>query len=763
MLFVRRGEKPSAEKIEELASTGIHEVLCELLLMRGIDSPEKIQRFFAPSEAMLLDPFAFAGMQDTVQLIEEMVEAGVPIAVYADFDCDGVCGAAILYFALKRMGAEVKVYIPDRFTEGYGTNARAVELLCEEAGLLITVDCGIRSVEDVDIARDMGVEVVILDHHECGSVLPDTPYILNPKVPGEPYPFRHLCGAGVAFKLACALLGEEAMDYIDIAAVATVGDIVSLTGENRAIAALGIQKLKENPSAGLLALMQCAGVNPKKVDSYSLSFMMVPRLNVAGRIEHAFCAFDLLVCADKAQAAEKAEKLNELNDRRKTIQMNITKLAEEQVEEDGRIIMVQGKGFHQGVVGLVAARLAERHYRPAVVFHEENGKLVGSARSIAGVNIYEVLDSMSEKYTRFGGHEQAAGLTLPVCEFMAVKAGVERYAREHIDQALFMPKDFYDVELAPEHVTMELAQSLMKMEPFGQDNPPAAFLMRGVTVADVRKLGKNQEHTKAKLGDLTCLYFGGALEEGGRYDLLGSVAVNEYMGKKEVQFIVRRACESCLNRDVEGQFLRAFPTEVRALSENCAGYEAQDVLCKIQGTAGSVAVVVNSWAGADMARQLPGFLEHAQKPQAPGRDIVYACRELPEGYDAVYLLGAFSLQKFFPRAQMLYSEELHARYREEAGVFFVDVDQLRECYRALKSLAGGFSSLSQLLLCAVRKTRGLTVKNMWFALNVFFEQKLIALSKGDKIHIIFLKGGADPKESALYAAMKGLARGEQHV
>ncbi len=762
MRYIKRDAIFTGETVKKLErDTGLPAVLARMLAARGISDSNEAEEFLCPSREQLYDPFLFDAMRDAVELIREMVEADVPIAVYSDYDCDGVCGAAIIKKTLECLGADARVYIPDRFTEGYGTNPAAMEMLADEAGLIITVDCGITSVSDVALARDMGAEVIILDHHECGE-LPDTPYILNPKRPGEKYPGKELCGAGIAFKLAQALLGEKAFEYIDVAGTATIGDIVSLTGENRAIAALGIEKLRKTPCCGLKQLALEAGTKPEKLDSYSVSFRLVPRLNVAGRLEHAYRALDLLMSDSDADAELRAGYLNELNERRRTIQKSITELAEQQVIADGcadRVLMIRGKDFHKGVVGLAASSLAEKFCRPAIVLCEENGMLTGSARSIDGVNIYELMSAASDLYTKFGGHSQAAGVTMPKAVFEEARKRINDCACSTVDDELFLPSVVYDEQITPQDATEQLAELIERMQPFGQDNPSPVFLMRDVSVTNAAKMGKNSEHARARAEDLRIVRFGGELSEGGVYTMCGTLGINEFNSKKTVQFLAR-VCEKKTDRELK--YIRSFLREACALdarSENMYT-DRNKFFSEFNAEGGAAVMAVYTKAGENAIKACMQTCSSYDDtvPKKPEKCIIYLPKEIPSWCESLYLCASPALLKKYPDARLLMDEKSRDIMLKTAAEFFVRKEKLEDYLEAFKATKGEYASISALLTDAAAAADG-GMEDMWFALNVFFEQKLIAFAKGDKISLIYKNGSINAEKSSLYSAFCGLLKG----
>ncbi len=498
-------KKTPLGEIKTYQDCTLRETVQALLRERGI-SDEDLQGFLFPSASALHDPFLFVNMGRVVQRIRRAAASRECIRIYGDYDCDGVSAAAILYLTLKKLGADASVYIPDRATEGYGTNREAFQKIIDGgASLIITVDCGIKSVEDVAYAKERGADVIVLDHHECGPVLPDTEFLINPKAPFETYPCRELCGGALAFKLAEALLGEEAFCYLDMAAVATIGDMVPLLGENRVIAALGMEKLKKEPAPGLRYLAEVSKIDVTGINARKIAFSLVPRLNAAGRMTHGSDAFKLLTEEDERICLALAKELDLQNKKRQTIQKKITEEAvlrarQQKNRAETRLLVSCQKGWDKGVLGLAAASFVQTFCRPALVLSEsEEGFLTGSARSIPGVNLYRILLTCADKYLNFGGHEMAAGLSLKAADMEEVERRLNEAAKKEYGDEHFLRTLYYDRELDQKSATLKLAKELALLEPFGMGNEEPVFLIRGFVPDSVTKMGKG-EHLKIRAG-----------------------------------------------------------------------------------------------------------------------------------------------------------------------------------------------------------------------------------------------------------------------
>ena len=735
-----------------------------------------------PTVSQLHDPFLFAAMDAATMRIRQAIEREELIAVYSDYDADGVCGQAILTQCLKELGARVIPYIPDRHREGYGTNPEAIhKLILEGIKLLITVDCGIRSVEDVAQARNANVDVIILDHHECGE-LPDTPYILNPKLPEETYPNHALCGAGVAFKVAQALLGKKALSYLDVAGVATIGDMVPLEGENRTIARLGMHQLQQKPSLGLASLAKEAGLDVRNINSYHVSFGIVPRLNAAGRMADAHLAYELLIAQDEAEASHKAQALNRLNAERQRIQRSIAEQAVEQVHKQANlaqdlILMVAGEGWEKGVVGLAASSLASRFYRPAVVFSLEDGILTGSARSIPGVNLYDALCSCQDTYTRFGGHAQAAGLTLEAEKLPLVRREVNRWLKEHYESQHFLPFLEYDQELEVKYATPELVEQMQLLEPFGEGNPKPVLLLKAVHPQAVTPMGGGKHLRFASQEGLEMVRFfcdEPNLPEGD-YTVAGELDVNEFRGQRKLQFIVSHLERENggVGKEAKLSYLRRFPREFLSFGRFLEQPDAhallnqkeleEEIAAHARESCLGLLLAAHSQPGAERLEKLIPLLGEngITRLSIPGETsqncAAFLCKnwENMRNYPYIYAVGAFQMAEHRPDARFLWTEELIEAYIAEGRKFFATQEELGK-YARMTRLAVArrqvYPSMSGFLEEVAAMVPGGSIKKMWFCVNVFTQLKLLEVKKSDKILLTYRDGDVKPANSPLFAA-----------
>ena len=478
--------------------------LSPLLRARGVDTPEKLRKFWSPALEDLYDPFLLDGMGQTVALLKEAIARGDTIVVYGDYDADGICAAAILTETLQEEGARVSFRIPSRHTEGYGLNEAAVREIAASARLLITVDCGVTNVDEVALAKSLGLTVIVTDHHEPPEVLPAADVVMDPLLGN--YPFRRLCGAGVALKICQALQGLGGVrKRLELAAIATVADVVPLADENRLIVREGIAQIAATARPGLRALMAVAGVEPP-LRSEHLAFRLAPRLNAAGRMEDASQAVTLLLTWDAAEAQSIANHLEENNRLRQEAERVITREAFRQIREErsfreDRVLIAAGEGWNPGLIGLAAGRLCEKFHFPAIVLSIQGDTAIGSCRSIPGIPIYRLLCLCDDLFLRFGGHEQAAGLTLPAARIPELRTRLNALIREHCDERCFLPVQEYDLAVPFRTWTPESLSLLDALEPTGCGNPPPLFLAANLSVQAMRRVGQDGAHLKMSLLD----------------------------------------------------------------------------------------------------------------------------------------------------------------------------------------------------------------------------------------------------------------------
>lgn len=460
------------------------------------------------------NPFSLTGMFEVVTRIRAAIEAGERIVVHGDFDADGVTATALLVETLHALGARVAPYIPDRVDEGYGLNKEALDRMVETGvGLVVTVDCGIRAHEEIAHARALGLDVLVTDHHNLGETLPQANALINPKRPGEGYHYHDFAGVGLAYKLAEALLLAQQRtpvgtprhnldpdELLDLVALGTVADMVPLTGENRALVAAGLARMNAAPRPGIAALLARAGVTPGDVDAERISFALAPRINAAGRLDHAIQAYKLLHTRDPRRAKVLADHLEELNSRRRAITDQAVARAEAALDPSAPLLFVAAEDFIEGIVGLVAGKLMERYHRPVVVVRRGEMESRGSARSIAGFHITAALDACQSLLVRHGGHAAAAGFTVETARLPELAARLTELAAATFPTPPPLPPYEADADARLELIDEQIVAALERLAPFGQENPAPRFVLRGLAVRDA-KCSRNGHHLVLKLAD----------------------------------------------------------------------------------------------------------------------------------------------------------------------------------------------------------------------------------------------------------------------
>ncbi|MBR3873345.1 MAG: single-stranded-DNA-specific exonuclease RecJ [Clostridia bacterium] len=493
--FIPRDTRPFDGR-EAAALRPCEGVTARLLYARGITTAQEAQAFLHPSLSQLHDPMLMHGMAQAVSILTDARDQSLPTVVYGDYDVDGICACSLLTLALRRFGIDAQPHTPLR-EEGYGLNCDAVRELAQNYRVLVTVDLGITNHEEVRLAQSLGMKVVVTDHHGLGLEASPADAVMNPLL-GD-YPFRKLCGTGVAFKLATALLGlDNCLDFLDLAALATVADIVPLQDENRVLVSLGLKTIASRARIGMRALLEVSG-DPQEIDSDTLGYRLGPRLNASGRLGDAGKGVRLMMTDDLAEARELAQELDELNTQRKTTESELVKAAEKKAAEHdfvrNRALIVKGADWHVGVVGLAAGRLCTHYYCPTCVLSEHEGMLHGSLRSIPGVNIHKCLQKCDDLLLRYGGHEQAAGVTLASEQYEAFCERLQSAVNE-ADESCFVPAQEYDAVVTLPECTEKLLEELEQMAPFGCGNPAPLFLANGLHPEEARAVGGDGSHLK---------------------------------------------------------------------------------------------------------------------------------------------------------------------------------------------------------------------------------------------------------------------------
>ncbi len=535
----------------ELASMDVPGRLLELLIDRGIDTKEQIEKYLHPKREDLYDPMLMQDMDKAVAVIRDAIGKGETITVFGDYDVDGVTATAILLTYLRKQGAKVDFYIPDRHGEGYGLNIAAVEQIASHSQLLITVDCGITCAKEVARAKELGMRVIVTDHHQLGTEMPQCEAVLNPLL-GH-YPFRRLCGAGVAFKLVQAMGGMEAVQPLwELAALATIADIVPLMDENRVLVYYGLEAMRTTQRPGLIALMESAGVEPQKVTSSDVAFRMAPRINAGGRLALASRGVELLTTRRMDAAREIAEELNQDNTKRRELELDIFQKADEMTRNEidfmnERAVVICGEGWNPGVIGLAASRLVEKYKWPTVLLSQDGDVCVGSARSIPGVNIHQAMSTCRDLFVRFGGHAQAAGLTIEKKNVPEFRKRLSKAIAAQTEAEVFIPTEEYDLELELSEMTEELVDAFSAMQPTGFGNPAPVFCVRGVHTTEIHTMGKDGAHLRMKLAQGSDMRNAIGFRMGERMNTLPevveailSLSINVWQDRRSVQCELRQ-------------------------------------------------------------------------------------------------------------------------------------------------------------------------------------------------------------------------------
>ena len=559
--WIRKNDKITPEMIMDAANkSGMPPIVATVLLNRGI-AVSDFRQFISKSKQGILSPETMLDMDKAVARVCRGIESGEKIVVYGDYDVDGITSTALLYDALKSLGANVDYYIPDRKDEGYGINIMAVNKLIKSGvNLLITVDCGITAVGEVEFAKLQGMDIIITDHHTCKERIPEAAEaVINPKRPDDEYEFEALAGVGVAFKLAMGVAmrmgrsaGEFFEKYVDLTAIGTIADVVPLVNENRVIVDRGLALLQEPKRPGLRALIEVAGMADKKVNCATVAFGLAPRLNAAGRMGSATTAVELLLTKDDSCALEIARELDEVNKKRQETEYEIHRDALEMIEADKdfdkkKVIVLAKEGWHNGVIGIVASRITEAYHRPCILISITDGVGKGSGRSVQGFNLFEALSSCGELLTNFGGHAIASGLGINETNIEEFTKQINQYAKENLDDDAMIPQIKIDAPLKGETLTLATAKTLNVLEPFGMGNETPVFAVYGAQIVSVSGVGAERKHIRMEIkkdsARVNCIGFGmgefvNSLTPGMQVDIAFKIDINNYMGKETLQLVL---------------------------------------------------------------------------------------------------------------------------------------------------------------------------------------------------------------------------------
>ena len=543
------------KKVKELVDQyGINELLARILVNKNITNKNDMSIFMNPTRKDFHDPFLMPDMEIAINRLLKAIENNQKIIIYGDYDADGITSTTVLKLFLEERGMDVSTYIPNRLNEGYGLNKGAIKEIYDDGfRLMVTVDCGISGIEEVEYANSLGIEMIITDHHEPAESLPNAIAVVDAKRKDNEYPFNQLAGVGVVFKVIQALsmrLGldeKEYLKYLDIVCIGTISDIVPLVDENRVIAKLGLKLVAQTRNIGLRALIEIIGF--KNIDSSSVSFGIAPRINACGRMGNEKLALDLFLCKDKNEAKKLAVKLNEYNIERQSIEKQMydeaVKIIDEN-EKDKACIIVGKEGWHHGIIGIVSSKITEMYFKPSILICFDGNEGKGSGRSIPGFDLHEALMNCKQYLKKFGGHAMAVGVTVDKSEFGKFKSELEEYAKScNVDK--IVPIINVDSELSLKDINVEAVKSLSLLEPYGEANKMPLFLFRNLKINSIRSLSEGK-HLKLSLKDenfmVDAIGFNmGELSEkyllDDKVDVVGNLDINSYGGNETVQIVLK--------------------------------------------------------------------------------------------------------------------------------------------------------------------------------------------------------------------------------
>ena len=546
--------KVNNDEVEEFAKKyKISSLLASILIHKNITTDEEVSKFLHPTRMDFYDPFLLPDMEKAVDRINKAVENKENITIYGDYDVDGITSITLLKNFFANSNIDVKTYIPNRLEEGYGLNKDAIrEISYSDTSLIITVDCGITGIEEIEYAKQIGIDVIVTDHHEPGEEIPDCIAVVDAKRKDSKYPFNQLAGCGIAFKLMQALAirwklpEKEYLKFLDIAAIGTISDIVPLVDENRVIAKLGLMLVERTNNIGLKTLIDLCGF--KKIDSTMVSFGLSPRINACGRLGHADEALELFLANDKNTTVKLAKKMNEYNTARQQVERKIYDEAVEEIikEKDKPVIVLGKEGWHHGVAGIVSSKITDEYFKPSILICFEGDEGKGSGRSIPGFDLHEALMQCSEYLEKFGGHSMAVGITIKKDKFEDFKNAFTKYA-ESKNISEIVPVINIERKVDLRDISLENVKELQKLEPFGEQNKMPLFLIENLKIVSIRSLSEGK-HLKILLkqdnffidaigfnmGDLTAHY---KIED--RVDIVGTIDVNVFNGNESVQITIK--------------------------------------------------------------------------------------------------------------------------------------------------------------------------------------------------------------------------------
>jgi len=744
--FIEESEHEVAALVDALA---ISPILATLLLKRGCRTVEEARDFLNIEKMPFYSPFELDGMSEAVARINKAVEDHEKILVFGDYDADGISSVSVMVLGLRQLGADVDYYVPHRFTEGYGPNIPAFTQSKEQGiSLVITVDTGIAAVEPVAAAREMGMDVIITDHHEPPAELPDAYCIINPKKPGCSYPFKSLAGVGVAFKIIHALLGAPPEDLLDLVAIGTISDLVPLVDENRLLVMKGLKLISRYPRQGLLALLKVADKQPQSITEDDIGFGIGPRLNAAGRMDHARPAIELML-ANSADDAEKlAQQLDDYNNERKQLVEEITEEAITKValmpEELRDVIVVAGEDWHEGVIGIVASRLVEIYYRPVIVLamNSQTGMAKGSARSIEGFDMYQALTTCKTMLTRFGGHPMAAGVTIRCDDVVALHKQLSAYGKIILTSDVCTPRTIIDHVYALEELSVKAIEELQQLAPYGTGNPKPQFLFEQMTIDSIRQIGSYQDHLKCVLvkDEMTLEAIGFKIGKlyhqmtpDAHLSIVGQLVINEWNGYRKPQLMIKDLQVPHWQLfDYRGN-LKGLRGDIEQIPK-----EKRQLVCFRDGTLQTLQLQeLSNEKGSDS-------LKESEAPYLILLDLPPTIGEL---------VSLLEQRETFP-------ERIYAVFYQNSETFFANFptrEQFKWFYALLfKKKQFSYSKALQ----AIPKHKGWSQELVTFMFEVFFELDFATMDE-DMVHISINPNKKSLTESRLYIQRQELSNIEE--
>ncbi|WP_270236087.1 single-stranded-DNA-specific exonuclease RecJ [Streptococcus anginosus] len=653
--------------IKKAKKLGLEASVANLVYQRGIKTEEALRDFLEPSLDQLHDPYELHDMDKAVTRIRQAIENYEQILIYGDYDADGMTSASIVKEALEQLGAECQVYLPNRFTDGYGPNASVYKYFIENQGisLIVTVDNGVAGHEAIELAQSMGVDVIVTDHHSMPEVLPDAYAIIHPEHPEAEYPFKHLAGCGVAFKLATVLLEEVQVELLDLVAIGTIADMVSLTGENRILVKYGLSVLKNTQRIGLQELFKIAGIQSDELNEETVGFQIAPRLNALGRLDDPNPAIELLTGFDEEEARDIALMINQKNEERKEIVQKIYDEAKTMVDLNKPVQVLAGEGWNPGVLGIVAGRLLEELHQPVIVLNIENDLAKGSARSIEAVDIFEALDPHRDLFVAFGGHAGAAGMTLEASKLEALSQVLVAYIEDNQVDLSTKNELFLDEELSLPDLTLETLKNFEKLAPFGMDNKKPIFYLKDFKVENSRTVGAGNTHLKLKISQANVAFEVVAFGLGNlatefsqtkNLELAVTLSVNKWNGQTSLQLML-------VDARVNGIQLFNIRGKNAPLPENVPVLRFSEEIPNLEK---SRAVVVYN---------LPGRLNQLKAIIQQGHfEAIYFKNEIAQPY---YLTGFGTRDQFAKLYKTIYQfPEFDIRYKLKELAAYLKIDPI---------------------------------------------------------------------------------------